>query len=192
MKMTRRFAAGCAICLLIIVGCASQPSLTVLSVAAPPTVDLSGLWTLRADPGASLRRDGSGEQLIRIPPATSSRGEIRRRPSKRSSEPAVRVFLETGEALKITQTAHSLFISYDRAVVEEYTFGENRLVSVGPIEAQRVSGWENEVFVVQTLDRGGAILTESWHLEGDVLVRDIAIRRGDSQHLFARQRFDRS
>ena len=192
MNMTRRFAAGCLICLLILGGCASKPVLTALSAPAPPTIDLSGLWTLRSDSDAALRRKGSGEQLIMIPPETRSRGEVRRRPSRRSSEPAVRVFLETGEALKITQTAHGLFISYDRAIVEEYTFGENRMVSVGPIEAQRVSGWENEVFVVRTLDEGGAILTESWRLEGDMLVRDIAIRRGDSEHLFARQRFDRS
>ena len=192
MKMTRRFAAGCAICLLVLGGCASQPELIALSVAAPPTVDLSGLWTLRTDSDAALRRKGSGEQLIMIPPEIRPRSEVRRRTSRRSSDPAVRVFLETGLALKITQTAHGLFISYDRAIVEEYTFGENRLVSVGPIEAQRVSGWENEVFVVRTLDEGGAILTESWRLEGDVLIRDIGIRRGDSEHLFARQRFDRS
>lgn len=192
MTTTRRFAACCVISLLLIGGCASKPVLPAHSAVVPTTVDLSGNWILRTDPDAALARKGSDEQLIMIPPEIRARGEVRRRPSRRSSEPAVRVFLETGEALKITQTAHGLFISYDRSVVEEYTFGENRLVSIGPIEAQRVSGWDDEVFVVQTLDANGAILTESWRLEGDVLVRDIAIRRRDTQHLFARQRFDRS
>lgn len=98
-----------------------------------------------------------------------------------------------GELLKISQTADGLFISFDRAIVEEYSFGENRIVSVGPIEAQRVSGWQARTFVVETLDREGSLLTESWHIDDteDVLVRNISIFRGDQQQFFSRQRFDR-
>ena len=103
------------------------------------------------------------------------------------------MFLETGASLKISQTPDGLFISFDRAIVEEYRFGENRIVSVGPIEAQRVSGWEEMVFVVETLDDQGTLLTESWHLESDgaVLVRNILVSRGDDERSSSRQRFDR-
>ncbi|MDH3490931.1 MAG: hypothetical protein OEM20_02880 [Gammaproteobacteria bacterium] len=103
------------------------------------------------------------------------------------------MFLETGASLKISQTPDGLFISFDRAIVEEYTFGENRIVSVGPIEAQRVSGWNGMVFVVETLDEQGTLLTESWHLEpgGTVLVRDILVSRGNNEQFSSRQRFDR-
>ena len=103
------------------------------------------------------------------------------------------MFLETGSSLKISQTPDGLFISFDRAVVEEYTFGENRTVSVGPIEAQRVSGWNGMVFVVETLDGQGTLLTESWHLEpgGAVLVREISVTGDDKDQFSSRQRFDR-
>ena len=51
------------------------------------------------------------------------------------------VFLETGANVKLTQTDDGLFISYDRSVVEEYIFGEHRIATVGPISAERASGW---------------------------------------------------
>ncbi len=104
------------------------------------------------------------------------------------------MFLETGKSLKISQTPDGMFISFDRAIVEEYTFGEKRIVSVGPIEAQRVSGWKELVFVVETLDEQGVLLTESWHVEADgaVLVRKISVTRGDNEQFATRQRFDRT
>lgn len=132
------------------------------------------------------------EPGIRIPPANRS-DDTQRRPPKRSSGIAVKVFLENGKSLKISQTDTGLFISFDRAIVEEYTFGENRVVSVGPIEAQRVSGWQARTFVVETMDNDGALLTERWYLdEGDgALVRDISVVKSDREQLSSQQRFDR-
>ena len=96
--------------------------------------------------------------------------------------------------MNISQTESGLFISFDRSVVEEYTFGENRVVSVGPIEAKRVSGWENGSYVIQTLDNDGAILTESWRPvdEGKALVRELSIVKGDQEKYSALQRFDKA
>jgi len=132
---------------------------------------------------------------IRIPPINTQR-QTAQRPSRgasrRSSGSAVQVFLETGELLKISQTADGLFISFDRAIVEEYSFGENRIVSVGPIEAQRVSGWQDRTFVIETLDKEGGLLTESWHIDADVLVRDISVFRGDKRQFASQQRFNRT
>jgi len=105
----------------------------------------------------------------------------------------VQVFLENGELLKVTQTNFGIFISYDRSVVEEFTFGENRLEKIGPIEAQRVSGWEGGAFVVETLDEGGSKLFERWHFGNDaaVLIRDIRISKGEKETFSQRQVFDR-
>jgi len=95
--------------------------------------------------------------------------------------------------LKITQTDHGLFISYDRSVVREFTFGENRIVSVGPIEAIRVSGWEDNAFAVETLDDDGTTLFEHWYLDGagEVLVRDVRMQDGEQEMYSLRQFFDR-
>ena len=96
--------------------------------------------------------------------------------------------------MKITQTNFGIFISYDRSIVEEFTFGENRVVTVGPIEARRVSGWEGNSFVVETLDDSGTTLFETWHLESDdaLLIRDIRMSKGDEESFRLRQRFDRT
>ena len=103
------------------------------------------------------------------------------------------VFLETGKAVKITQTDFGLFISFDRAVVEEYRFGENREVSVGPISADRVSGWEGSSYVIETLDDNGAKLIEVYQLRdgGRSLQRKITIIDKKVTQLAIKQVFDR-
>ena len=93
----------------------------------------------------------------------------------------------------MTQTEHGLFISFDRSVVEEFRFGENRLVSVGEVEAQRVTGWEGKQLVVETLDRNGMKLTERFQLtnSGDTLHRQITLRSKKLEEETIVQEFDR-
>lgn len=105
----------------------------------------------------------------------------------------MQVFLESGERLKITQTSHGIFISFDRSVVEEFRFGENRKINVGAIEAQRVSGWEGERYVVETLDRKGMKLTEQFFLseDGETLHRLIVLRNKENGDVTMQQSFSR-
>lgn len=194
MNCTKTFNAfflGLVTCLML-AACAARPDLVPKSAIVPAGVDFSGRWRLRIEPGSRPMLPNGAGPGIRLPPAGSTRNP-RRRPSRGDFGTAVRVFVENGEALKISQTAAGLFISFDRSVVEEYTFGENRIVSVGPIEAQRVSGWQNNRFVIQTLDEEGAILTESWRLteNGKVLVREIFETKGDQEEFSMLQRFDK-
>ena len=187
---------------LLLSGCSSKPVLTSKSAAVPVGVDLSGNWLIRKDATAkeflAVGEDGG----IRIPTSGSQRSRKGQGQSHgngggsrggKSGGASARVFLEFGESLKITQTYFGLFISYDRSVVEEYTYGENGLVTIGPIEATRVSGWEGQSFVVETLDDSGTILYESWHLEEDaaVLIRDIRISKGEKDSFAHQQVFDR-
>ena len=195
MNFRKKLNVFCAISLActVLTACASPPELIPKSATVPFGMDLSGFWRLREEPGARRTPPTEADQPILIPPAQSTRNRPRRE-SRRSSGPSVHVFLEMGNSLKVTQTREGLFISFDRSVVEEYTFGENRIASVGPIEAQRVSGWQDRVFVVETLDEEGTLLTESWHLEADgaVLVRDISVTRRNDRTYSSRQHFDRS
>jgi len=64
---------------------------------------------------------------------------------------------------------------------------------VGPIEAQRVSGWQGSAYIVETLDEEGAVLREEWRLDdsGNVLLRDISIVERNKETLSFRQEFDR-
>lgn len=178
----------------IMAGCAAQPVLLPKSATVPPDVNLSGSWILQQPEGALDGVTAPREGQIYIPSEAAVGRPNPARSSRRSTGPSARLFLENGSALKVTQTPHGLFISFDRAVVEEYTFGENRVVAIGPVEAQRVSGWEGRSFVVETLDEQGHVLTESWRLAdgGDTLVRDISIARRGKQSSSSQQRFTRS
>lgn len=174
---------------LLLFGCASAPALNPKNAAVPVGVDLSGTWIVREDSRAKRISEARG---VREQPIPLDRLKRSRR-SRSSSGVSAQVFLEFGESLKITQTFFGLFISYDRSVVEEYSYGENRIVSIGPIEAMRVSGWEDQSFAVETLDDSGTILSETWHLEEDgaVLIRDIRISKGEKDSFVHQQVFDR-
>ncbi len=151
-------------------GCANQEVLVAKSAVVPEGVDFSGQWRLRVAAEEPIRRQ--------------------RRPKKSG---AVHVFLEKGSNLKITQTEFGIFISFDRAIVEEYRFGEFRSVNVGPIVASRVSGWEGDAYVIETLDEDGEKLIEKYRLEGNNsrLVRQITIWFKDTRTTQIEQIFDR-
>jgi hypothetical protein len=113
--------------------------------------------------------------------------------SRRSDDILVNVFVETGNSLKVTQTDFALFVVFDRAVVEEYRFGELREASVGPVLAQRASGWDGASYVIETLDENGVKLTERYRLRdgGQVLERSVRVSKGMQVEVDAVQRFDR-
>ena len=183
--------------LLVAGGCATTPKeqLVTKSATVPDGVDLSGQWRLRRAEGESPR-PGDGASVEAAEFEAISTVQRRRQGSrrKRSKDGAlVRVFLENGNRLKVTQTDTGLFVSFDRSVVEEYRFGELRFASVGPIEAERVSGWEDGRYVIETLDEDGAMLTETYRLaDGDrVLLRSILVEHKEETKLAVEQLFDR-
>lgn len=189
LRIVRIVSAATILACLILYGCSSQPTLLPRSATAPTGVDFSGQWLLRVDANTSPRSLPGRTPGVESPIQETKR---RRRSSSRRSS-SVQLFLETGESLKVTQTSHGFFVSVDRSIVEEFTFGENRVVSIGPIDAQRVSGWQGAAYIVETLDDSGAILKEAWSLDegGDVLLRDISIVERGKETLSLQQQFDR-
>jgi hypothetical protein len=162
----------------------------------PAGVDLSGNWSIRADMAADQRRlrqairRTDGVRNRSVSPPSNSRGKE----SGGVSGGLVYVFLETGAYLKVTQTAHALFVSFDRSVVEEFRFGESRIVSVGEVQAQRVTGWQGDSLTVETLDRNGMKLTERYRLAdgGNTLQREITFRSKKMEEETLLQEFTRS
>lgn len=179
--------------------CSTPEVLESRDGTVPPGLDLSGNWVLRDIPAAERHRisdairktDGIDERALYGRPQTS---QVRRRGHGSFKGGLVYVFLETGSALKITQTPHALFISFDRSVVEEFRFGENRIVSVGQIEAQRVTGWEGRELVVETLDKNGMKLIDKFRLldGGNTLQRQITFRSRRLEEETILQEFDRA
>jgi hypothetical protein len=178
---------------LSIAACAAPEVLLPKSGVIPAGVDFSGRWALQ-DPGReSIRR--IDEATAEIPDDILKEAQRARtgRQSRSSKGTAVHVFLETGTNLKITQTEFGIFVSFDRSTVEEYRFGENRVVSVGPINAARVSGWDGNDYVIETLDEDGAKLVERYRLEdnNNTLVRQVILWVKDEQTLDIELIFDR-
>jgi hypothetical protein len=190
-----RIVATLALASLALVSCVGQarPQLTPVGDVIPAGVSLAGRWQLRAGGDDAERRILEAEHKsgggIEAAVAPAKRDRSRRR----AGGPSVYVFLRTGSKLKITQTPHGLFVSFDRSVVEEYRFREHRLVNVGPIEADRASGWQDGRYVIQTLDSEGALLQETYALEaeGEVLVRTVSVIYNNEEILSLRQAFDR-
>jgi len=152
--------------LLLLAACGGKEVLISKPAMVPTGVDLSGQWLLRETSGAT-------------------------QPVAR--ETLVYAFYETGKSVKVTQTETGLFVSFDRSVVEEYRFGENRKVSVGEITADRVSGWEGSAYVIETLDKDRAKLIDSYRLDnqGAQLTRTINLFTGNTRQLSLTQVFDR-
>jgi len=181
---------------LLLVACATPEILAPRSGAVPPGIDLSGNYRMRETSRADRFRL---REAIDKTDGVDSRSRTRRQsPRMRGSGDVrgglVHVFLETGTALKVTQTDYALFISFDRSVVEEFRFGENRLVSVGQVEAQRVTGWEDGELVVETLGENGMKLTERISLveNGTALRRRITFRSRKLEEESLVQVFDRT
>jgi len=182
-------------CFTILSGCSAREELIAKSADVPPGMDLSGQWRLRVDSMDSVKRIGEAEReaaggkenILLVPERTPQRSRQRS-----SSGTLVHVFLETGSALKVTQTLYALFISFDRAIVEEYRFGEKREISVGPVMADRVSGWEGESYIIETLDKDGAKLIETYRLseDGHKMFRTISIMQNSKSRLDVEQVFD--
>jgi hypothetical protein len=191
-----------ALCLFVclLFACASREILTPKSGAAPAGLDLSGTWRLRQDASAGQRRideairrtDGVDDRIILRPPdRQDGRYPTQSRP-QRNAGGLVHVFLENGTTLKVTQTADGLFLSFDRAVVVEYRFGESREVSIGPVIADRVSGWEGREYVAETLDQNSMKLTERFALiNHHTLQRKIVLRGKNKEQETVVQTFDR-
>lgn len=187
--------AGTPVLLLLLVllsacGGTPLPQLTPIGEVIPAGVNLAGRWQLRMDTEGPAGQPVAGnEDKIMVPDRRNRGGRSR----TSDDGPSVRVFLETGTNLKITQTDYALFISFDRSIVEEYRFREHRRINVGPIQADRVSGWLDGRYVIQTLDVQSALMTETYALQDDglQLVRTVTIEHEERETLSLQQVFDR-
>ena len=178
---------------LLLGACGSTPTLESKNPVVPAGVDLSGDWRLQTGSSSVSERLREAEREAAGGNEDIVRASKQKETPRRQKGSAVHVFIRTGRDLKVTQTTHGLFISFDRSFVSEYRFGENRTVSVGPIEAVRVSGWEDGAYVVETVDEDDNKLVERIALrdDGQTLVRQLVIYEDDEVVTSVVQFFDR-
>lgn len=161
--------------------CGSREVLVPYSAEPVEETSFAGFWELNEDSrdvARQLNRAIRDTADIRVDVFPPSENDPARRARIRTSGGLAHVFLENGRSLKVTQTPSAIFISFDRAVVAEFRFGESREISLGEVTAQRVSGWLGSEYVVETLDRNGMKVTERYGLSGGgrTLIRKIVFR----------------
>ncbi len=185
------------IVVVLLTSCGGRETLQRYPSLNPSTVSLAGNWLLRDDPRAmerelarAIRQTDGIRDDARIMPQ-GQRGN--RRGSGRTNGGLAHVFFKNAEALKITQTPSAMFISFNRAIVEEYRFGEMRGIELGQAEAQRVSGWDGTDYVIETLDRQGMKVSERYDLSSDrkTLTRRITFRARNNDAVTVVQTFAR-
>jgi len=172
---------------LLLAGCSSGPRLPAPSRAYPDVIGFAGRWErINVEMRDSLKPRG-----IRLKVPNTNSGAIR---VERDDRPGmnVRNFLEQGGSLRITELDSALLISFDRSVVEEYRYGEQRIINIGQIRAERTAGWQNDTLVISTIDDDDALLKERWRLRGKLLERVATIRLKDDELLYLRERFQRT
>jgi len=186
-----------AILPMLLCACGTPEVLLPRSATVPAGVDLSGQWQMRPESRrgqprineAINRTDGVDNETI----MREMMNRQRRGGSGETKGGLVGIFLKTGDALKITQTEHGIFISFDRSVTREYRFGENRPINIGQADAMRVSGWESNDYVIETLGEKGMKLTDRYSLSADrrLLTRQITLRSKQMEEVTIVQEFDR-
>ena len=193
MSLFARFSVA-LVSAFLVSACVTPEVLVPKDPIVPDGVDFSGRWQLSAESHESMRQldDVSLEEPTDI--VKEAKRARTGRSSRSSKSKAVHIFLEAGSNLKITQTEYGIFISFDRSIVEEYRFGENRRVNVGPIVAARVSGWEGNSYVIETLDDEGAKLVERYRLqhENTKLVRHVILWEKDEKTLDVEQVYNQN
>lgn len=200
-----RYRLHVAALTLLLCSCSTPEVIEPRGGLVPSGADLSGNWRIQSTSAleqvrvreAIRKTDGVDDDVIfgggSPQSSQTQRNSSRSRSRGRIKGGLVDVFLELGTALKVTQTRDGLFISFDRSIVEEYRFGENRMINVGAVQAQRVTGWEGQTLVIETLDRNRMKLTEHYRLieNGQVLERTIILRSKVLQEESVTLLFDR-
>jgi hypothetical protein len=190
-------------------GCAAPEKLTTKMVRPVDVTNLSGQWRLNEREGqnqdavyTAITANNHSKSVSRFEEVTRTRSSTQSQPDGRprnvlvignAGGALVHVFLNTAEKLKVTQTESALFISFNRAVVAEYTFGENRMISIGEVQAARASGWSGNSYIIETLDKDRRKLTERYSLSLDnrKLFREIILRDENMEEVSVAQVYDR-
>ena len=191
-----------AILPVLLCACGTPEVLLPRSAAVPAGVDFSGQWKMRPESRqgqprineAIDRTDGvDNKTIMREMINRQKNAQHGLRGSSETKGGLVGIFLTTGDALKISQTEHGIFISFDRSVTREYRFGENRPINIGQADAFRVSGWESNDYVIETLGEKGMKLTDRYSLSTDrqLLTRHITLRSKEMEEVTIVQEFDR-
>lgn len=196
--MRKEFSFLLLFLMLSLNGCASIEELDKYSNNSLNEIDLNGSWVFS---GKFEDNKQSIESAIKQTNNVNYRGIKTtgvfdgRNTSKvkRNSRGVAHLFFENTNKIKITQTKYSLFINFNRSIVEEYSFGEVKKITIGNVIARRSSGWFNNVYRIDTLDDYGMKITEEYKLvnSSNILERLLIFRDRDLNEISVLQTYQK-
>ncbi len=153
----------------ILNGCATSEMPNEYKRVNNKIIDLNGYWEYignyneKKEQIASAIKISSGVvyQAIKTTGVFNGKSEEKVRKNSRG---VAHLFFEDSKKIQITQTNYSLFVNFDRSIVEEYSFGELKKIQLGNVFAMRSSGWVGNSYIIETLDSYGMKITEKYRL----------------------------
>jgi len=150
-------------------GCAAIEELEKHEVRPSPGIDLNGNWVFLGNFNENKKLITSvinkTNGVIYRGIKTTGLFDGKSSPKiKENSQGVAHLFFENTRKIKIIQTKYSLYINFDRSIVEEYSFGELKTIVLGNVKIKRSSGWvkNKDVYRIETLDEYGMKITEEY------------------------------
>jgi len=152
-------------------GCATLEELEKYDIKSSPGTDLNGNWiffgNFNENKKIIAKAINKTNGVIYRGIKTTGMFDGNSTPTiKKNSRGVAHLFFENTQKIKVTQTKYSLYINFDRSIVEEYSFGELKTIVLGNVKARRSSGWVKDkgVYRIETLDEYGMKITEEYKL----------------------------
>lgn len=196
--MRKEFSYLFLFLILSLNGCASIEELDKYNNNSLSEIDLNGNWVFfgkfednkKSIASAIKRTNNVNYRGIKTTGVFDGRNTSK---VKLNSRGVAHLFFENTNKIKITQTKYSLFINFNRSIVEEYSFGEVKKITIGNVIARRSSGWINNIYRIDTLDNYGMKITEEYKLikSSNMLERLLIFRDRDLNEISVLQTYQK-
>ena len=172
---------------MILNGCATPETPNKFGLLENSTINMNGYWEYIGDYNENEKqiisaiKDSSGVVYRAIKTTGVFDGKSNEKVRK-NSRGVAHLFFENSKKIQITQTNYSIFINFDRSIVEEYSFGELKKIQLGNVSAMRSSGWVDKSYFIETLDAYGMKITEKYSLTANNNLERIIIFRDNKMN----------
>jgi|TARA_B100001094_G_scaffold329_1_gene321 hypothetical protein len=172
---------------MILNGCATPETPNKFGLLENSAINMNGYWEYIGDYNENEKqiisaiKDSSGVVYRAIKTTGVFDGKSNEKVRK-NSRGVAHLFFENSKKIQITQTNYSIFINFDRSIVEEYSFGELKKIQLGNVSAMRSSGWVDKSYFIETLDAYGMKITEKYSLTANNNLERIIIFRDNKMN----------
>jgi len=179
----------------ILTSCSAPESLLPFNEIQDENLSIEGIWHFNGKYNESIKH--LNKSLSQFMSDRMTNGNIYSTSQNRSinkfSKYNAHLFIRSAEIIKITHNKFSLFIDFNRSVVEEYNHNRVEKINIGEASAFRSSGWKGMIYHIETLDSNGLKVTELFSLSdgGNTLNRKIIYRNEKQEDLIITQSFSK-